>query len=63
VRSYADARACDLDAYAAFCRGMLERGIYLPPSQFEAWFPALAHTDSHVDQTLEAARETLAELG
>jgi glutamate-1-semialdehyde 2,1-aminomutase len=62
VRSYVDATACDLDAYAAFCRGMLERGIYLPPSQFEAWFPSLAHTDTHVERTLEAARETLAEL-
>jgi glutamate-1-semialdehyde 2,1-aminomutase len=62
VRSYVDAKACDLDAYAAFCRGMLERGIYLPPSQFEAWFPSLAHTDAHVERTLEAARETLAEL-
>jgi glutamate-1-semialdehyde 2,1-aminomutase len=59
VRSYDDARACDLDAYAAFCRGMLERGVYLPPSQFEAWFPSLAHGDSHVQQTLDAARETL----
>jgi glutamate-1-semialdehyde 2,1-aminomutase len=62
VRSYVDAKACDPDAYAAFCRGMLERGIYLPPSQFEAWFPSLAHTDAHVERTLEAARETLAEL-
>jgi glutamate-1-semialdehyde 2,1-aminomutase len=62
VRSYVDAKACDLDAHAAFCRGMLERGIYLPPSQFEAWFPSLAHTDAHVERTLEAARETLAEL-
>ncbi len=59
VRSYDDARACDLDAYAAFCRGMLERGVYLPPSQFEAWFPSVAHVDAHVQQTLDAARETL----
>ena len=59
VRSYDDARACDLDAYAAFCRGMLERGVYLPPSQIEAWFPSLAHSDAHVQQTLDAARETL----
>ena len=59
VRSYDDARACDLDAYAAFCRGMLERGVYLPPSQFEAWFPSLAHSDAHVQQTLDAARETM----
>jgi glutamate-1-semialdehyde 2,1-aminomutase len=61
-RSYEEARACDLDAYAAFCRAMLDRGVYLPPSQFEAWFPSLAHTDAHVDRTLAAAREALAEL-
>jgi glutamate-1-semialdehyde 2,1-aminomutase len=61
-RNYDEARACDLDAYAAFCRGMLDRGIYLPPSQFEAWFPSLAHTGAHVDQTLSAVREALAEL-
>jgi glutamate-1-semialdehyde 2,1-aminomutase len=62
VRSYADARACDLEAHAAFCRGMLGRGVYLPPSQFEAWFPSLAHTEAHVQSTLEAAREVLWEL-
>jgi glutamate-1-semialdehyde 2,1-aminomutase len=61
-RSYEQARSCDLDAHAAFCRGMLERGIYLPPSQFEAWFPSLAHGDEHVERTLNAAREVLAEL-
>jgi glutamate-1-semialdehyde 2,1-aminomutase len=61
-RDYDGARACDADAYAAFCRGMLDRGIYLPPSQFEAWFPSLAHGDAHVEQTLAAAREALAEL-
>jgi glutamate-1-semialdehyde 2,1-aminomutase len=61
-RDYERAKACDLDAYAAFCRGMLDRGIYLPPSQFEAWFPSLAHTDAHVEQTLAAAREVFAGL-
>ncbi len=61
-RNYDEARACDLEAYAAFCRGMLDRGVYLPPSQFEAWFPSLAHTDEHVERTLAAAREVLAEL-
>jgi glutamate-1-semialdehyde 2,1-aminomutase len=61
-RDYEEARACDLDAYAAFCRGMLDRGVYLPPSQFEAWFPSLAHTDAHVERTVSAAREALAEL-
>jgi glutamate-1-semialdehyde 2,1-aminomutase len=62
VRSYADARACDLDAHAAFCRGMLERGIYPPPSQFEAWFPSLVHTEAHVQLTLESARDVLGDL-
>jgi glutamate-1-semialdehyde 2,1-aminomutase len=61
-RDYEDAKACDTDAYAAFCRGMLDRGIYLPPSQFEAWFPSLAHTDAHLERTLSAAREVLADL-
>jgi glutamate-1-semialdehyde 2,1-aminomutase len=61
-QDYEQAKASDLDAYAAFCRGMLERGIYLPPSQFEAWFPSLAHTDDHVERTLAAAREVFAEL-
>jgi glutamate-1-semialdehyde 2,1-aminomutase len=61
-RDYEQAKGCDLDAYAAFCRGMLDRGIYLPPSQFEAWFPSLAHTDEHVERTLAAAREVLAGL-
>jgi glutamate-1-semialdehyde 2,1-aminomutase len=59
VTDYDGARACDLDAHAAFCRAMLERGIYLPPSQFEAWFPSLAHTEADVARTLEAAREVL----
>ena len=62
VRDYDDAKACDTERYAAFCRGMLDRGIYLPPSQFEAWFPSLAHGDAHVDQTLAAVRDALAPL-
>jgi glutamate-1-semialdehyde 2,1-aminomutase len=61
-RNYEEARACDLDAYAAFCRGMLDRGIYLPPSQFEAWFPSLAHDETHVERTVAAAREVFGEL-
>ena len=61
-RDYEGAKACDLDAHAAFCRGMLDRGVYLPPSQFEAWFPSLAHTDVHVERTVEAARDVLAGL-
>jgi glutamate-1-semialdehyde 2,1-aminomutase len=62
VRDLDGAKACDLDAHAAFCRAMLERGIYPPPSQFEAWFPSLVHDDAHVERTVEAAREAFAEL-
>ncbi|MEA2361472.1 MAG: glutamate-semialdehyde -aminomutase [Thermoleophilaceae bacterium] len=62
VRDYDDAKSCDTERYAAFCRAMLDRGIYLPPSQFEAWFPSLAHTDAHVERTLDAAREAFALL-
>jgi len=61
VRDYAGARACDLDAHARFCRAMLDRGVYLPPSQFEAWFPSLAHGDGHVERTLDAAEEAFRE--
>ena len=62
VSDYAGAAACDLDAHAAFCRAMLDRGVYLPPSQFEAWFPSLAHGDGEVERTLAAAREAFAEV-
>jgi glutamate-1-semialdehyde 2,1-aminomutase len=61
VNNYADAQACDMDAYARFCRAMLERGIYPPASGYEAWFPSLAHTDEHVERTLAAAREAFRE--
>jgi glutamate-1-semialdehyde 2,1-aminomutase len=55
VRNFADAQACDLDAHAHWCRELLSRGVYPPPSQFEAWFPSLAHSDEQIDRTLEAA--------
>jgi glutamate-1-semialdehyde 2,1-aminomutase len=61
VRDYEDAKSCDTERYAAFCRAMLDRGVYLPPSQFEAWFPSLAHTDAHVELTFDAAREAFAQ--
>jgi glutamate-1-semialdehyde 2,1-aminomutase len=61
-RDYDEALECDREAYAAFCRGMLERGIYPPASQFEAWFPSLAHTAEHVEQTIGAAKAALSEL-
>jgi glutamate-1-semialdehyde 2,1-aminomutase len=62
VTDYDGARACDTGAHAAFCRAMLDRGVYLPPSQFEAWFPSLAHGDEHVERTLAAAAEAFGEV-
>jgi len=62
VRDYAGATGCDLDAYGAWCRGLLELGVYPPASQFEAWFPSLAHTDEDVERTVEAARAALEQI-
>jgi len=62
VRTLADAQACDLDAHAAWFRGLLARGVYPPPSQFEAWFPSLAHLSGHVERTVDAAAAAFAEL-
>jgi glutamate-1-semialdehyde 2,1-aminomutase len=62
VRDYAGAQACDLDAYGAWCRALLARGVYPPPSQFEAWFPSLAHGPEHVERTVEAAAAAFASL-
>jgi glutamate-1-semialdehyde 2,1-aminomutase len=61
VADFAAAAACDLDAHARFCRAMLDRGVYPPPSQFEAWFVSLAHDEEAIDRTLEAAAESLDE--
>jgi glutamate-1-semialdehyde 2,1-aminomutase len=61
VRDYAAAAACDQRAYGAWCRAMLERGVYPPASQFEAWFPSVAHTDEDVERTIEAARASFRE--
>jgi glutamate-1-semialdehyde 2,1-aminomutase len=55
-------KACDMDAHAAFCRSMLDRGVYLPPSQYEAWFPSLAHGEEQLELTLDAAARSFAEL-
>jgi glutamate-1-semialdehyde 2,1-aminomutase len=61
-RDYAGAQACDLDAYAAWCRALLGRGVYAPPSQYEAWFPSLAHTAEHLDRTLDAVQAAFVEV-
>jgi glutamate-1-semialdehyde 2,1-aminomutase len=57
VRDFAGAQACDAKAYGRFCRAMLDGGIYPPASQFEAWFPSLAHDEESIDRTIEAAGE------
>ena len=62
VTDYAGAQACDAEAYGAWCRALLANGVYPPPSQFEAWFPSLAHTEEHVERTIEAARAAVAAL-
>jgi glutamate-1-semialdehyde 2,1-aminomutase len=59
---YASAAACDTETYGAWCRALLARGVYPPPSQFEAWFPSLAHTGEHVARTVEAAAAAFAEV-
>lgn len=62
VHNYEDAKKSDLGKFSRFHRGMLEQGIYLAPSQFEAGFTSLAHTDADIDRTLEAARSVLSNL-
>lgn len=62
VHNYEDAKKADLAKFSRFHRGMLERGIYLAPSQFEAGFTSLAHTDEDIDRTLAAAREVMSSL-
>ena len=62
VRDYQSALAADTAAYARFFRGMLARGIYLPPSQFEAWFISGAHTPRDIDKTVKAARDAMTDV-
>jgi len=62
VSSFADAQRCDLAAYAAWCRELLARGVYPPASQFEAWFPSLAHTPEQIERTIEAAAAAFSSL-
>jgi glutamate-1-semialdehyde 2,1-aminomutase len=61
-RDYATAQACDHGAYAAWCRALLARGVYPPASQYEAWFPSLAHTPEHLDRTLDAVNAAFSEV-
>jgi glutamate-1-semialdehyde 2,1-aminomutase len=58
VRNYADAKRSDTKRYAQFFREMLDRGIFLAPSQFEATFVSAVHTSADIDRTLAAAHES-----
>lgn len=60
IHNYKDAAKSDTAKFALFHRGMLDRGTYLPPSQFEAAFLSAAHTNTELEQTVEAAREVFA---
>ncbi len=62
VQNYDEAAACDLNAYGAWCRALLARGVYPPASQFEAWFPSLAHSDADIEYTVLAAADAFREL-
>lgn len=62
VRNFDEAKSCNVEAYGAFFRAMLDRGIYLAPSQFEAFFVSTAHTREDLDFTIEAAEKALGEV-
>ena len=62
VTDYESAKTSDTQKFARFFHAMLRRGIYLPPSQFESAFISLAHSESDIDATIEAARESLKEV-
>jgi glutamate-1-semialdehyde 2,1-aminomutase len=61
VTNWADAETCDTQAFGRYFRGMIEAGIYLPPSQFEAAFLSAAHTEADIAQTISAARKAFAQ--
>src|SRR5262249_39514233 len=62
VTDYASAKRSDTRRYARFFHAMLDRGVYLAPSQFEAGFVSLAHTDADIDVTLNAAADAFSEV-
>ncbi len=62
ISNFEDAKGADLEKFSRFHRGMLERGVYLAPSQYEAGFTSLAHTDADIDATIAAARDVLTTL-
>lgn len=62
VLNFQDAKTCDLTFFSAYYRGMLDKGIYLAPSQFEAGFMSAAHSDKDIETTLRAAEEVLRKI-
>ena len=62
VTNFEEAKQCNLEMFTAFYKGMLSRGVYLAPSQFEAAFVSSAHTPAHIDETVRAAEEVLSGL-
>ncbi|MBU4258332.1 MAG: glutamate-1-semialdehyde 2,1-aminomutase [Proteobacteria bacterium] len=62
VKNFNDAKTSDLGMFSAYYKGMLEKGIYLAPSQFEALFVSIAHGTEHIDKTIKAAEEVLKKL-
>ena len=63
VRDYTSAVSCDTAMFARYFHGMLERGMYIPPSQFEAAFVSLAHGEAEIDETVFAATQVMRQLG
>jgi glutamate-1-semialdehyde 2,1-aminomutase len=62
ITDWTSAARCDVRAFAKFHRGMLDAGIYLPPSQFEAAFVSAAHSDADIEKTVAAARKVFGRL-
>ena len=59
VLNFDDAKTSDLEMFSAYYKGMLQKGIYLAPSQFEALFVSAAHDTEHIDATVKAAQEVM----
>jgi glutamate-1-semialdehyde 2,1-aminomutase len=59
VLNFDDAKASDLEMFSAFYNGMLQKGVYIAPSQFEALFVSAAHGRGHIDATIKAAEEIM----
>ena len=62
VRDLQSAMTANAEAYGVFFRGMLKRGVYPPPSQFEAWFLSAAHSEAHIRKTIAAARGAMKDV-